>query len=502
MPPLAAARLAALTAFAVLCCAAPASAGVGLRKVGDFDTPVYAVGAPGDYSRLYVVERGGTVRVVRGGTVLPTPFLEIPDVPTDSERGLLSIAFPPNFQTSRFVYAYYNVGNGNVRVDQFKASSPDRVDSGYERTVIEIPHVDAPNHDGGTVTFGPDGLMWLAPGDGGGGQEANGQSTDVLLGKVLRIRPRAGGGYSIPSDNPFVGRAGRDEIWAYGLRNPFRFSFDRVTGDLTIGDVGAGTTEEIDFAPARTGRGKAANFGWSVCEGSFVRDSTTQPCTFGTRPVIDQFHDDGWLAIIGGVVVRDPSLPSLYGRYLYGDNAHDTLHLASLSLPRAQDGAIGLHAPGLAGVSEDSAGCVYTSSVTGPVYRVVESSSSVPCPKPPPSALSDSVPPRLKVRVPKRQRVRKRHGAIGYARCSEGCTVSMSGTVRIGRRSYKLRKTRKRAAAHKRIKLRVKLTKRASRAIRRALRRGRRTRVKVGLRARDGAGNRSVLFHRSVRVRR
>jgi hypothetical protein len=220
--------------------------------------------------------------------------------------------------------------------------------------------------------------------------------------------------------------------------------------------------------------------------------------------VIDKFHSDGWFAIIGGVVVRDPSLPSLYGRYLYGDNAQPTLHLASLALPTAQDRATSLHVPGLAGISEDSAGCVYASSVSsGEVFRIVENSSSVPCPKPPPSSVpADRVPPRLKVRVPKRQRVRKRRGAIGYARCSETCRVSMSGTLRIGRRSYKLRKTTKPAQAHRRIKLRVKLTKRASRALRRALKRRRRAKVKIGLRARDRAGNRSVLFHRRVRVRR
>ncbi len=502
MPDLAAPRLALLIVIAVLAWAAPASAGVGLHKVGDFQNPIYVTGAPGDYSRLYVVERGGSVRVVRGGAALPTPFLQLPDVPTDSERGLLSIAFPPDFQTSRYVYAYYNVGNGNVRVDQFRASSPDRVDPGSQHNVIEIPHMNAPNHDGGTVLFGPDGLMYLAPGDGGSGQQDNGQSTDALLGKVLRIRPRAGGGYDIPSGNPFVGGAGRDEIWSFGLRNPFRFSFDRLTGDLTIGDVGEGTTEEIDFAPA-PGRGRGANFGWAPCEGSFAQGSKSTPCGTGIRPVIDHFHDDGWFAIIGGVVVRDPSLPSLYGRYLYGDNAHDTLHIATLRLPRAQDAGTGLHVPGLAAISEDTAGCVYASSVSGgEVYRIVENSSSVPCPRPPQAVVTDGVPPRLKVRVPARQRVRKLHGAIGYARCSETCRVSMSGTVRIGRRSYKLRKTTKPVAAHKRIKLRVRLTKRASRAIRRALKRKRRAKVKIGLRARDGAGNRSVLFRRSVRVRR
>jgi glucose/arabinose dehydrogenase len=496
---------ASLVLALLLLAAAPAQAAPRLEKVGDFDQPVFAVGAPGDYSRLYVVERTGTVRVVRGGRISPTPFLTLPDVSSTGERGLLSLAFPFDFQTSRLVYAYYTLGNGNVRVDQFRAGSPDRVDPGSQRKVIELGHQAAPNHNGGTVAFGPDGYLWLAPGDGGGGQSGNAQSLNSPLGKVLRIRPLAGGGYTVPADNPFVGRPGLDEIWSYGLRNPFRFSFDRGTGDLVIGDVGQSTTEEIDYAPTGTGRGRGTNFGWNPCEGSFVQGSESAPCPIGTRPVIDQFHHDGWLAIVGGVVVRDPSLPSFWGRYLYGDNDQPVLHLAALALPRAHDGSTGLRVSLLAGISEDTAGCVYASSLEGPVYRIVENSTAVPCPKPAPGAGrpgAGRIPLRISVRVPKRQRVRKLRGAIGYARCSEACTVSMSGRLRIGRRSYKLRKAAKRGAAHRRLKLRVKLTKRASRALRRALRRHRRARVDVALRARNSAGSRSALVHRRVRVRR
>jgi glucose/arabinose dehydrogenase len=482
--------------------AGPAAAAPRLEKVGDFEQPVWAVGAPGDYSRLYVVERTGTVRVLHGGTVSATPFLTLPDVSTNDEHGFLSIAFPPNFETSHFVYAYYTLGNGNVRVDQFRATTPDRVDPASRRKVIEIDHSAAPNHNGGTAAFGPDGYLWLAPGDGGAGQAGNSQSLSSRLGKVLRISPRSGGGYSVPGDNPFVGRAGLDEIWSYGLRNPFRFSFDRSTGDLVIGDVGEAATEEVDYAPTRSGRGRGANFGWDPCEGSFVQGSTSTPCTLGTRPVIDQFHSDGWSAIIGGVVVRDPSLPSLWGRYLYGDDGQPVLHSAALAVPRARDSATALRVPMLGGISEDTAGCVYASSLDGPVYRVVESSTAAPCPKPPPMAAADRVPPRISVRVPKRQRVRKRHGAIAYARCSEASTVAMSARLRIGHHRYKLRKVSKRARAHRRVKVRIKLTKRASRALRRALRRRRRARVDVALRARDHAGNRSVLLHRRVRVRR
>jgi Glucose / Sorbosone dehydrogenase len=485
----------------LLLVAGPAQAAPRLEKVGDFDQPAYAVGAPGDYSRLYVVERTGTVRVVRGGRVSPTPFLTLSDASSSGERGLLSIAFSPDFQTSRLVYAYYTRGNGNVRVDQFRATSPDGVDAGSERQVIELAHQAAPNHNGGTVAFGPDGYLWLAPGDGGSGQSGNAQNLGSLLGKMLRIRPRAGGGYSIPGDNPFVGRAGLDEIWAYGLRNPFRFSFDRLSGDLVIGDVGQNATEEIDFARASGGRAKGANFGWYPCEGSFVQ-GTMNACTFGTLPVIDQSHDNGWFAIIGGVVVRDPSLPSLYGRYLYGDNSQPVLHAATMALPRARDSVTALRVPQLAGISEDTAGCVYASALSGAVYRVVENATGAPCPRRSLPATADRLPPRLSVRVPSRQRVRKQHGTIAYARSSEAGKVAMSGRLRIGRRSYKLPKTTNRAAAHRRITLRLRLTKRASRALRRALRQRRRARIDVALRSTDAAGNRGILIRRRVRVRR
>ncbi|MFN2616611.1 MAG: sorbosone dehydrogenase family protein [Thermoleophilaceae bacterium] len=478
--------------------AAPGSAraAVSLQKVADFDSPLYVAAAPEDYHRLYVVEQSGTVRVVKDGAKLAAPFLQLTDLASNGERGLLSIAFPPDFQRSRFVYAYYNRANGNVRVDQFRATNPDHVDAGYQRTVLEIGHQAAPNHNGGTARFGPDGFLYLAPGDGGSGQSANAQNRASLLGKMLRIRPHAGGGYGIPPGNPFAGQAGgRAEIWAYGFRNPFRFSFDRATGDLAIGDVGESTTEEIDFAPAASGRGRGVNYGWNVCEGSSTTGTKDMACPLGARPVIDKFASDGWHAITGGVVVRDRSLPSLYGRYLYGDTYLNGLRSALLRLPRAADDRpAGLSVSSLAGIGEDTAGCVYVASLTGPVFRVVENTNSVPCP--------DRVRPRLKVRVKRRQRVLRRRRAIAYARCSERSRVHMTGRLRIGHRSYRLRGYRRSAAAHRRVRLRVRLTRRARRALRRALRHHRRARVRVFLRARDRAGNRSRLVRRTVRVRR
>ena len=487
----------ALALLLLLLGAAPAEAAVHLQKVGDFDQPVYVAAAPGDYSRIYVVERSGTIRVVRNGTKLATPFADLTDVVDESdERGLLSIAFPPNFQSSRLLYAYYTDNSGAIHLDELRAPSAERTDPNYLRqTIAPIDH-PATNHNGGTAAFGPDGLLYLATGDGT--NSSNAPDTGSLLGKVLRIRPRPGGGHTIPSGNPFG-----NEVWSRGLRNPFRFSFDRLTGDLVIGDVGAATTEEIDFAPASLQRGRAWNYGWPACEGSYTQGSTSTPCPPGSeKPVIDQFQSNGWSTINAGVVVRDPSLPSLYGRFVYGDTYGGQLHSAVLRRPRAgDDRALSFSLDGVAGIGEDAAGCVYAASIAGGVYRFVENSAAVPCPKPPPGG-SDRVPPRLRVRVPKRQRVRQRRGAIAYARCSEAGRISMSGRMRIGRRSYKLRKTTKRVAAHRRLKLRVRLTRRASRALRRALRRRRRVRVSVALRARDRAGNRSALLKRRLRVRR
>jgi len=483
--------------------APPAEAALRLQKVGDFDSAVYATGAPDDFSHLYVVEKGGTVRVVRDGATLPTPFADMRSlVDTTGEGGLLSIAFPPDFAASRLLYAYYTDTQGDVHVDELRATSAERTDPSYRRVTIEIPHPNARNHNGGTVAFGPDRMMYMAPGDGGAGQSANAQSLSSLLGKVLRIQPVAGGGHRVPAGNPYG-----TEVWARGLRNPFRFSIDRATGDLVIGDVGEQTTEEIDFAPASTSRGRGWNYGWDPCEGSFARGTTT-PCPLAgsEKPVIDHFQPQ-WNTINAGVVVRDPSLPSLLGRFVYGNTSAGQLYSARLQRPHATDDRpLPFSLSGIAGFGEDAAGCVYAASLSGGVYRLVETSTSVPCPAPAPAdrtpPAADRTPPRLKVRVPRRQRVRRNHGAIAYARCSEACTVSMSGTLRIGRRAYKLRKARKRAAAHKRIKLRARLTRRASRGLRRGLRRRRRIRARVALRARDAAGNPSVLLVRRLRVRR
>ncbi|MFL5854905.1 MAG: PQQ-dependent sugar dehydrogenase, partial [Solirubrobacteraceae bacterium] len=252
--------------------AQPAATGVRLRSIGRFSAPIYVAAAPGDTHRLFVVQRGGSVVVLRDGRRSGT-FLRVATT-TDGERGLLSIAFAPDYAQSGLVYSYSTAPNGDIRIDEFHAApDADRVDAGSRRLVLSIPHPES-NHNGGQLQFGPDGLLYAGVGDGGSEGDPNryGQNLGVLYGKLLRIDPRASGGrpYTVPDSNPFVGRSGvRPEIYAYGLRNPWRFSFDPKTGDLWIGDVGQNEYEEIDHVPATNGRdaGKGENFGWDHLEG-------------------------------------------------------------------------------------------------------------------------------------------------------------------------------------------------------------------------------------------
>jgi hypothetical protein len=497
----------------VLAAATPAAAQLRLQGVGTFESPVHVTGAPGDHERLYVVEQRGTVQVVRGGVA--TQFLDLRGaVRAGGEEGLLSIAFPANFQESRLFYVYFTDSGGANRVEELRAPSGDVADPGSRRLVMQLDNTPAGNHNGGQLQFGPDGLLYLAPGDGGS-SSATAQDLDSLLGKMLRIDPIPSGplGYAIPQDNPFVGVSGRDEIWAYGLRNPFRFSFDRLTGDLVIGDVGAGTTEEIDFVPASQGTGRGVNFGWAQCEGSFATGTKDTPCPLAsaTAPVIDAFASDGWHAIIAGYVVRDPSVPSLLGRFVYSDNSKGELWSARLATPRAEDvRSMGIGVPGASSFGEDAAGCVYVTQLGGAVSRIVENDARVPCPaaaapapQPQPQA-QDTTPPTLRARVKRRQRVLRLRGVVAYVRCSESCSVAARGRLRIGRARYRMGPLARAAQANRQVRLKVRLTKRGRAALRRCARRGRlrRASVRLTLRASDTVGLRSPMVRRTVRVRR
>ncbi|HEX4364991.1 MAG TPA: PQQ-dependent sugar dehydrogenase [Solirubrobacteraceae bacterium] len=354
------------------------ASGVRLVKVGQFKLPDYLAAPPGDRRRLFVVEQGGTIRVVRDGKQLTRPFLDLRSkVIAGGEQGLLSIAFAPDYATSRRFYVNYTDRSGTQSVVEYRrsASSPDRASAGSARLVLRYDGVEA-NHNGGLLLFGPDKLLYVGTGDGGGandqhGTRGNGQDRGSLLGKLLRIDPRRSGSmpYSVPSSNPFVGEAGaRPEIYSYGLRNPWRFSFDRATGDLAIGDVGQDHVEEIDFA--RKGRARGANYGWRPLEGT--RRNYDEPAPNAVSPVLQMLHSDGNCSVTGGYVVRDRTVPALLGRYVYGDFCKGQLRSAKLSTGAAHgDAAIaGLPViPQLSSFGEDARGRVYVVSLSGPVYR-------------------------------------------------------------------------------------------------------------------------------------
>jgi glucose/arabinose dehydrogenase len=344
--------------------------GVRLARVGTFDSPVYVTSPPGDSRRLFVVEQGGHIRVLVNGRRRAHPFLDLSgDITSGGEQGLLSMAFAPDYATSGLFYVYFTDHSGNVRVQQFKAAGPDQANRGSRRSVLFIRHPFS-NHNGGLLLFGPDGDLYIGVGDGGseGDPRGYGPNVNVLLGKLLRIQPLPGGGYRVPPGNPFVGKSGRPEIYAYGLRNPWRFSFDRKTGDLYIGDVGQDKWEEIDYARKDTGLGR--DYGWSCYEGRH-RFNSSRRCPNPTFPVLEYSHAGGRCSVTGGVVVRDRRVPALYGRYIYGDYCGGVLHSFRIANGRAKgDRRVGPTVAGLSSFGEDARGRVYVVSLNGPVYRV------------------------------------------------------------------------------------------------------------------------------------
>ncbi len=294
-----------------------------LQLVGRFDSPVHVVAPPGDSHRLFVVEQGGTVRVVRDGRVLPEPFLDVSaDTSGGGEQGLLSLAFSPDYARDRLVYVDYTDLSGDTRVVEFaaSASNPDRADPGSRRELLSVDQPFA-NHNGGLLIFDPDGMLIVGLGDGGSGGDPGNRAQDLgtLLGKLLRIDPHPSGGrpYGVPRDNPFVDRSGaRPEIWAYGLRNPWRFSFDRDTGDLYLADVGQNQWEEVNVVPRSAQSG--ANYGWRAFEGLEQFRPQRVDTSRLVRPVLVYDHGGGRCSITGGFAYRG-TLAALRGRYLYAD---------------------------------------------------------------------------------------------------------------------------------------------------------------------------------------
>jgi hypothetical protein len=378
-----------------------------LVPIGSFERPMFVTSDPANPDRLFIVEREGRVLVASGTGYELFGELEALVSCCTSERGLLSIALAPDFAASERFYAAYTGtvaaggAEGDIHLDAFRPS-PAGGGELLREPILTIGHADEPNHNGGQLQFGPDGYLYLSTGDGGGvgDPDGNGQDRESLLGKLLRIEPRPGSvpAYAVPPGNPFVGVPGRDEIWSYGLRNPWRFSFDRENDDLVIADVGQGLREEVDHAPSPAPGvvgGAGANYGWNCREGLIPYPAAPAACLGAggfTEPAFDYPHDDPGgdaahgCSITGGYVVRDPGLGDLYGRYLHADFCIGELR--SLVLPSTPGGiASGDRSEGLAVASpvsfgEDACGRIYVVSNGGAVYRL-QGDPELECPSPP-----------------------------------------------------------------------------------------------------------------------
>jgi glucose/arabinose dehydrogenase len=283
-------------------------------------SPVFLT-QPLNDGRIFVVEQGGRIRVITNGVLQATPFLDISSrVLSGGERGLLSVAFHPQYATNHFFYVYFTTQtNGDIRIERFTATAnPEVADPASTKLILTTPHSTFSNHNGGLLTFGPDGMLYAGLGDGGGGGDplGNGQNFNALLASLLRLDVDHGDPYAIPADNPFVGQANeRGELWAKGLRNPWRYAFDPPTGNLYIADVGQDLHEEVDVQPATSG---GLNYGWNVMEGASCYNATTCTQTGFKLPVIDYGHNPA-CSITGGYVYRGSAIPGIVGHYFYSD---------------------------------------------------------------------------------------------------------------------------------------------------------------------------------------
>ena len=392
------------------CWALPAGAQIATTRVASgLLYPVFATAPAGDANRLFIVEQRGVIKILKDGAILPTPFLDIDALVTNptigDERGCLGMAFPSDYPVTGYFYVYYTDLAGDSHIVRYTVSAdPDVADPA---SALNILFLDQPatNHNGGTIAFGPDGYLYMGFGDGGGSNDpnGNGQSGATLLGKMIRIDPTGDAfpgdpmqNYSIPPTNPFVGNPSfRDEIWARGVRNPYRWSFDRSTGDIWIGDVGQGCWEEVDFEPAGSPGG--VNWGWNKLEGNHCfqpgAGCTPTGCDSSgiTLPIREYSHSqDGFsCAITGGYVYRGSDIPGLAGTYFYADYCSGQIYsmrydgatlteLVNRTAELAPGGGQSITA--VSGFGEDGMGEMYLidrAAASGEVYKIVPDSSYV-----------------------------------------------------------------------------------------------------------------------------
>ncbi|MDQ6800418.1 MAG: PQQ-dependent sugar dehydrogenase [Acidobacteriota bacterium] len=356
--------------------AAAAQPQIVLKQIATGLSRPVAISNAGD-SRLFIVLQAGQIVIHDGTRVLPTPFLDIrplitPGVSGESERGLLGLAFDPRSNGQFFVY--YTDASGNIAIARYQVSSdPDRADPSSARIVLMIPHPNFSNHNGGQLQFGPDGFLYAGVGDGGSGGDPNnnGQNLSVLLGKILRIDVSSLP-YRVPASNPFG-----NEIWAYGLRNPWRFSFDRITGDLIIGDVGQGAFEEVDFQPATSIGGE--NYGWRIMEGLHCFNATSCNQNGLVRPVLEYSHAGGACSITGGYRYRGARFSRMTGIYFYGDYCTGTIFGGT----QQSDGSwtsqtLASTRLAISTFGEDQNGEVYVADLNGAVYQITDAVAPQP----------------------------------------------------------------------------------------------------------------------------
>jgi glucose/arabinose dehydrogenase len=361
----------------------PSSDRLRLEEIStSLNAPVFMTWPPDDTARLFVVERQGLIRILDAttGTPRPNPFLDIRGlVSTDGERGFLGLAFDPDYATSRRLFVFYTDLAGNLVIARYltQATNNDLADQTSPAMLLSIPHPTFSNHNGGMLAFGPDGCLYVGTGDGGGRGDPNNnaQNPNVLLGKVLRLDPVTGNACSNVVDNPYVLGGGAPEVWSVGLRNPWRFSFDRQTGDLYIADVGEDRREEVNVVGGDA-PGRGANFGWRLMEGSLCFTPATD-CNPGSLilPVFEYAHETGGCSITGGYVYRGALNAPLAGAYFYGDFCAGFVNSFRLTNGQASESLTWplLRPPGdrLSSFGEDARGELYVMTLGGGLFRIV-----------------------------------------------------------------------------------------------------------------------------------